>query len=575
MDLLIYRDHAVATETVAAIGDLRRRAETVRDGVVPADAVTDWLADLGEVCAGLLDAILSRRDDSTPSALALEAALLAAAAAWGTRCAGAVASVPLGTALDRLMRVPLPPRFARRPAEGYAYYAVHPATYVEAARAWIEANGRPDEPVLCVGIRGIGASLGAVVAAEIARHGVPVSFCTVRPRGHPFDRHVTLGDGRAADWRQQSTFATALVVDEGPGLSGSSFVSVADALRAAGFPDARIWFVPSWSPDPATFVSDRARAGWPRHPRCVADFDRTMIAGGRLGARWGAAGLRDIAAGKWRDLPGAATHAAAHPWHERRKYLEEGRSATAQRVQLIAYAGLGVHGVSNEARADALADGGWSPRVEPRRLGFLRRGWIPAAPASVERLDVATMRQIADYTVWRARALAATRAAEPERLLEMTRHNVRRAVGDTALAHVDACFARCPRDRREVHADARMQPHEWLIAGDRLIKVDATDHGDGHFYPGPCDIAWDVAGAIEEWRLRPAASDALVGAHAHAGDRSLPTALPFHQVAYVAFAWAYAHAASEQLAGTTDGARFAERSGHLRNRLRRLTTGST
>jgi len=53
-----------------------------------------------------------------------------------------------------------------------------------------------------------------------------------------------------------------------------------------------------------------------------------------------------------------------------------------------------------------------------------------------------------------------------------------------------------------VFCDAHMMPHEWLELGDgRLLKLDGAAHGDDHFFPGPCDIAWDLAGTIVEWKL--------------------------------------------------------------------------
>jgi len=33
------------------------------------------------------------------------------------------------------------------------------------------------------------------------------------------------------------------------------------------------------------------------------------------------------------------------------------------------------------------------------------------------------------------------------------------------------------------------------------LKTDGVGHGDGHQFPGPTDIAWDLAGVIVEWNL--------------------------------------------------------------------------
>jgi hypothetical protein len=136
---------------------------------------------------------------------------------------------------------PPPLRVERRPVklrlpEGYAFYAVYPKLYAQAARS-------APRRMQVIGIRSIGTSLAAVVAAAC---GGPVPI-TVRPRGHPFDRRVTLP---RIDPRRH--FA---VVDEGPGLSGSSFISVAEALLEQGVPLSRIHLFPSHGNPPGSCAS--------------------------------------------------------------------------------------------------------------------------------------------------------------------------------------------------------------------------------------------------------------------------------------------------------------------------------
>src|SRR5436853_406434 len=60
------------------------------------------------------------------------------------------------------------------------------------------------------------------------------------------------------------------------------------------------------------------------------------------------------------------------------------------------------------------------------------------------------------------------------------------------------------RPQNMIVVDGRMNPHEWLGTADgRLLKTDGATHGDDHFFPGPTDIAWDIAGAAVEWNLHP------------------------------------------------------------------------
>src|SRR4051812_20782606 len=99
--------------------------------------------------------------------------------------------------------------------EGFAFYAVYPEAYIAAARR-LNLKGMPS----VIGIRSIGTTLGAVVAAAL---GAPPPT-TVRPFGDPFARQVELAD-------QVVDGAHYVIVDEGPGLSGSSFGAVADWLE--------------------------------------------------------------------------------------------------------------------------------------------------------------------------------------------------------------------------------------------------------------------------------------------------------------------------------------------------------
>ena len=115
--------------------------------------------------------------------------------------------------------------------EGYAFYAVYPEMYAMAARAL-----PPSAKRLVIGIRSIGTSLGAAVARACG-----AALITVRPIGHPFARRLALDDALRD---HILSFHDLAIVDEGPGLSGSSFGCVADFLEDHGVAPERIafWF---------------------------------------------------------------------------------------------------------------------------------------------------------------------------------------------------------------------------------------------------------------------------------------------------------------------------------------------
>ena len=60
-----------------------------------------------------------------------------------------------------------------------------------------------------------------------------------------------------------------------------------------------------------------------------------------------------------------------------------------------------------------------------------------------------------------------------------------------------AALARRERPGRDQDRVARFCEH--VVAPG--TKTDAVSHGNDHFFPGPTDIAWDLAGVIVEWQL--------------------------------------------------------------------------
>src|SRR5581483_261183 len=63
----------------------------------------------------------------------------------------------------------------------------------------------------------------------------------------------------------------ALVVDEGPGISGSSMAAVAEALVRSGVHD--IAFLPGHGGDPGWAASPEIRRRWRETPRYVTPLD--------------------------------------------------------------------------------------------------------------------------------------------------------------------------------------------------------------------------------------------------------------------------------------------------------------
>jgi hypothetical protein len=221
------------------------------------------------------------------------------------------------------------------------------------------------------------------------------------------------------------------------------------------------------------------------------------------------------------------------PQHERRKYLLDGRWHR--------FAGLGCYGRDKLRYMD-----GWFED------GFIATDHLDGKPlaepdpemraAVVQHLDSRQRHELPRGASW-------------DQLREMVEVNASEGLGGAwpaKLAFLDD-YLSAFEDAPCCAIDGRLQPHEWLRSGDGFVKTDACDHHADHFFPGPQNISWDVAGAALEL------------------DIDLPgPALPFYRTAYAAFRLGYATMAAEALGGSPDGRRFGALAARYAANLRAL-----
>jgi hypothetical protein len=555
----VYAERALRLTTAGALHDVLRRLD--RMPLNPAhDAVRDLLVDWGELESAAADALCRDVDDEYGVLAAWRAAsdavAEAACASWEGDAAGCRGSLSLARQrVERLTGIGEPHCLLAYPAEGFAYYAVTPEQYIAAARTF--ARTRTHGSVMCIGLRTIGSILAHIVAATLRRSGMPASVRSVRPRGRPFDRRLDVG---AALRTMLATCSSAYfaIVDEGPGLSGSSFASAAELLADLDVEPARVVFFPSWEPPADTLQSVRGRVAWQRHPKVAASFDDLWLRSGRL---FGAGAVEDLSGGAWRRGSAVAGSPAppVQPQHERRKYLRRHGTASIAR-----FVGFGRRGAAMHERALALHDAGFGARPRGLTHGFLEQDWIhgrPAAPSAPGLLN-----RMAEYLAFVGRTFATNEAESIDELHETISMNVA-SIRDVDRGAVDALAAEARGcDAPRVRVDGRMLPHEWIQDDARMMKVDALDHHDDHFWPGCRDIGWDVAGAVIEFELDRAQSGYLVRRYRRlSGDRSIALRLPFLEVAYLAYRFGYASLAAGALGDSADGVGFRS----LKERYRR------
>jgi hypothetical protein len=480
----------------------------------PADKVLDLLLRAGE-----LECALADRESPLADSVATITDSLSTSLVGGS----------LGAPLQWLPDAHIPEHLTVSRPEGFAYYALHPLDFAEAV------NHIPcgDRELAVIGIRSIGSTLSSVVMAAAGKR-TRARRITVRPHGHPFNRvlHLTTPQ-REFVAAAECAGAHFVIVDEGPGLSGSSFLAVAEALVQAGVSEDRITLLGSTEPDVEALRAPAAAERWAR-------FRLLTV---RPPWRKPAEASTSLGEGRWRELLGVSPPPASWICFERQKYRSrDGRT-------LFKFEGLGPYGDGVLYRARALAAGGFSPAVSPAADGFLRYQWIDGEPPDPHNVTAAHLDRVAQYCAWRASEFAIASATPLETML---RTNLQEEVGEDA---VDA--APDIEYRRVAIVDGRMHPHEWLVANNgELMKLDSATHGDDHFFPGPADIAWDLAGAIVEWGLSGAAKHYLIERYATLSGDDPRSRLRAYLLAYTVFRLAYCRLAADSMSGSDDAARF-------------------
>jgi hypothetical protein len=428
--------------------------------------------------------------------------------------------------------------------EGFAFYGLHPLSFADA----VQEIPNPSERVGVIGIRSIGTTLSAVTLAALRRSGVQAERITVRPIGHPYNRRTELSPPDIEFVRNAGMF---LIVDEGPGLSGSSFLSVAEALTAAGVNREKITLMCTHAPDPDRLCAEDAAARWrafrtmvvPQPPRLPSEA-QVWIGGGE----WRRYLLRDEA--QW---PPAWTT------FERAKYLSGPRGCAPRNFgnvgdpRFYKFAGFGSYGEDVRKREETVADGGFAAPPQAENAGYVSYPWINGRPMTASDLSESVLARMAAYCAFRQRAFSAE-TADASALQAMADHNLRELKYD---ADVNL------RVERPTIPDGRMQPYEWILSSEeQMLKTDCGSHGDDHFFPGTTDIAWDLTGAIVEWRMDAAEARIFLEMYRRASGDDARRRIEDYITAYNIFRCAYCKMAANAMQGTEEQRRL-QRSAEL------------
>jgi hypothetical protein len=410
-----------------------------------------------------------------------------------------------------LAALDVPAQLRLRTPAGYAHDGLDPRCYAALAPALPLREGAP---IAVIGVRSIGTSLGALVSEALRLRGHAVERISVRPSGHPWARVLRLLPAELAFVEGMcARDAEFLIVDEGPFASGSTFLAVAEGIERAGVPAKSIAFCASRAPDPSRLFANCAGERWARYRTYVAE-------------RWGnPLDAEDFSAGAWR-TSAYGQDAAAWPacWTQ----LERIKRRSLDGLWLDKFEGFAPYRDAPFDRACALAQAGYAPTPTWLGHGFVRYPWLDGRPARATDLDGQLLRELARYCAYRARAFE-TSSVDSNDLEQMVRGNIDEVfsvdLGSRATLEVE----------RPIVPDARMQPFEWRIGPNGTFsKTDGHAHGDGTLLPGPTDICWDLAGAIVEWGMSPAARDQFLQDYILLSGDKPQARLPGYVLAYCA-----------------------------------------
>jgi len=335
-------------------------------------------------------------------------------------------------------------------------------------------------------LRSIGTTLSAAVAVVLRAAEVAHQRYTVRPFGHPFERRIELPRPFAKDDR-------ALVVDEGPGLSGSSFFAAARALDDCGVLAARQVYFCAHSEPPGKMASPEIRSFWHRAQRYVAsDHASAISSSGQLRDTIRAELSRefqgevvlfdDLSQGRWRApaFGDSSSWPAACTAFERPKLLAQ--FADGRRV-LLKYYGqvLRSQPVTRQI--------GWSDTAAARLMagsgshvanihGYVARLWIEGELLTASEKSNSVLELLASF---------------------LANRSWQRMNEESVAA--DAYYG----------VTGTLAPREWIkLPNGALRKLPETLSGYDHTAIEAEPLGWDLAGAVVEWHLTTTEAEQLV-----------------------------------------------------------------
>jgi hypothetical protein len=225
--------------------------------------------------------------------------------------------------------------------------------------------------------------------------------------------------------------------------------------------------------------------------------------------------------------------------------MERSKFISDDGQRLFKFHGYGRFGEEVGARVNTIAQAGFGPEYLGPKQGFGCTSIVPGRSAKRADLSPVLLSRMAEYCAFRAGHITTDYASTSE-LKRAVEANWEFEFGSNIEPGLKLDIV------KPVIADGKMQPHEWIITAEKALKVDSETHGDDHFFPGPTDIAWDLAGGIVEWGMNPEQARTFLRHYQQLAGDDAGKRMPSYLLAYATFRFAYCKMAAQAMAGTPD-----------------------
>jgi len=221
------------------------------------------------------------------------------------------------------------------------------------------------------------------------------------------------------------------------------------------------------------------------------------------------------------------------------------------------FAGLGKWGRAILSKANVLANAGFSPKPAGLANGFIIYEFEGGRPVGEEDINTEFLQRAAEYMAFTKSHFEVAGENDTGYLGHIIENNVRKGLGIDVDVSAKANEANGLAGSCRVGVDGRMMGYEWIRTARCLVKVDSAFHFDDHFWPGPTDIAWDVAGIIVECGLSEGSRNYLIDEYSRlSGDLHIRSRLGFYLCVYLAVRMGHASFAINQSISPDDAGRF-------------------